>query len=125
MTLPNGTRLGPYEIVQTINRRHAGPLVRHLPAGQRPSSCGSIPRSIASAALAMKYTIVLEYGRESGYVVKCPALPGCISQGPTKKEALRNIREAIEVYVAALLDDGLPVPREAGKELIELDVIAR
>ena len=73
----------------------------------------------------MKYTILVEHGRESGYVAKCPALPGCVSQGATKREAMRNIREAIEVYVAALLEDGVPVPREAGKELVELDVITR
>lgn len=73
----------------------------------------------------MKYTIVLEHGREGGYVAKCPALPGCVSQGSTKRDTLRNIREAVEVYVTALVEDGLPVPREAGKELIELEVIAR
>lgn len=73
----------------------------------------------------MKYTIVLEHGREGGYVAKCPALPGCVSQESTKRDTFRNIREAMEVGVTALVEDGLPVPREAGKELIELEVIAR
>jgi predicted RNase H-like HicB family nuclease len=58
----------------------------------------------------MKYTIIIEKGRESGYVVHVPVLRGCVSQGKTKKEALRNIKEAIEVYIEALLEDGLPVP---------------
>ena len=53
------------------------------------------------------------YPGEDGYwVVECPSLPGCISQGITKEEAVRNIREAIEGYVLALQDDGLPVPPE-------------
>jgi predicted RNase H-like HicB family nuclease len=58
----------------------------------------------------MKYTIIMEKGRESGYVVYAPVLKGCVSQGKTKEEALRNIKEAIEVYIEALLEDGLPVP---------------
>ena len=57
----------------------------------------------------MKYTIIIEKGHESGYVVYAPALKGCISQGKTKAEALKNIKEAMEVYVEALLEDELPV----------------
>ena len=64
----------------------------------------------------MKYTVVVEEGRESGYVVYSPALKGCVSQGETKQEAMENIREAIEAYIVALLDDGMPVPTEVGKE---------
>jgi len=43
----------------------------------------------------MKYTVIIEQGRESGYVVYAPALRGCVSQGKTKEEALANIKEAI------------------------------
>ena len=53
------------------------------------------------------------YPGEDGYwVAECPTLPGCISQGKTKEDAVRNIREAIEGYVAVLEEDGLPVPVE-------------
>jgi len=56
---------------------------------------------------------VILYPGEDGYwVVECPSLPGCISQGKTKEEAVQNIREAIEGYVLALQQDGLPVPPE-------------
>ncbi|MGC2528574.1 MAG: type II toxin-antitoxin system HicB family antitoxin [Candidatus Acidiferrum sp.] len=56
---------------------------------------------------------VILYPGEDGYwVVECPSLPGCISQGKTKEEAVRNIREAIEGYVLALQQDGLPIPPE-------------
>ena len=56
---------------------------------------------------------VVIYPGEDGYwVVECPSLPGCISQGRTKEEALANIREAIQGYIAALEEDGLPVPEE-------------
>ena len=53
------------------------------------------------------------YPGEDGYwVAECPSLPGCISQGKTKEEATRNIKEAIQGYIAALQEDGLPVPEE-------------
>lgn len=56
---------------------------------------------------------VILYPGEDGYwVVECPSLPGCISQGKTKEEAVQNIREAIEGYVLSLQQDGLPIPPE-------------
>ena len=73
----------------------------------------------------MKYTVLVQEGRESGYVASCPLLKGCVSQGETKEETLLNIREAIEAYVEALLEDGLPVPTEVGVETIEIEVSAR
>ena len=55
--------------------------------------------------LAMKLRVVLEPSEEGGYTVTVPALPGCISEGDTKEEALRNIREAIELYLEPVEDD--------------------
>lgn len=56
---------------------------------------------------------VLLYPGEDGYwVIECPSLPGCVSQGKTKDEAISNIKEAIQGYVNALKEDGLPVPEE-------------
>ncbi|RCJ22241.1 hypothetical protein A6770_30100 [Nostoc minutum NIES-26] len=56
---------------------------------------------------------VIMYRDEDGYwIVECPSLKGCVSQGKTKEEALLNIKEAISGYVAALKEDGLPVPEE-------------
>jgi predicted RNase H-like HicB family nuclease len=72
--------------------------------------------------MAMKYTVILEKGRESGYVAHVPALRGCVSQGDSREEAISNIKEAIEVYIEALLEDGLTVPTEVGKETVEVQV---
>jgi predicted RNase H-like HicB family nuclease len=56
---------------------------------------------------------VILYPGEDGYwVVECPSLPGCNTQGKTKEEAIANIKEAIEVYIEALEADGLPVPED-------------
>ncbi|MDP3046949.1 MAG: type II toxin-antitoxin system HicB family antitoxin [Chloroflexota bacterium] len=56
---------------------------------------------------------VIVYPGEDGYwVAECPTLPGCISQGRSREEAVANIREAIRGYMAALQEDSLPVPAE-------------
>jgi predicted RNase H-like HicB family nuclease len=47
-----------------------------------------------------------------------PSLPGCISQGKTREEALTNIKEAIEGYIAALKEDGLLIPEEHFEVLV-------
>lgn len=54
-----------------------------------------------------------------------PALPGCVSQGGTRRQTLRNVKQAIEAYIEALLEDGLAVPVQAGAELVEVEVSAR
>lgn len=56
--------------------------------------------------------VIIYPGEDGQWVAECLTLPGCISQGKTKEDAIGNIREAIEGYVTALKDDGLPVPEE-------------
>jgi predicted RNase H-like HicB family nuclease len=56
---------------------------------------------------------VVIYPGEDGYwIAECPSLPGCVSQGKTKEDAISNIREAIAGYVISLQEDRLPVPPE-------------
>ena len=47
----------------------------------------------------MKFKVIIREGEDGWYVVECPSLPGCISQGKTVEEALENIKEAIELYL--------------------------
>ena len=70
----------------------------------------------------MKYTVVIEKGRESGYVAYCPALKGYVSQGADREESISNIKEAIEAYIEALVEDGLPVPTEVDRETVEVEI---
>ena len=51
-------------------------------------------------------------GEDGHWVAECPSLPGCVSQGETKEQAIANIREAIEGYILVLQEDKLPVPDE-------------
>jgi predicted RNase H-like HicB family nuclease len=67
----------------------------------------------------MKLTAILEPSKEGGFTVTVPALPGCISEGKTRDQALENIREAIELYLEPVEDDVLS-QREA--ERVELVV---
>jgi predicted RNase H-like HicB family nuclease len=56
--------------------------------------------------------IILYPGEDDFWVAECPSLPGCVSQGRTREEAILNIREAIQGYISALEEDGLQVPEE-------------
>lgn len=56
--------------------------------------------------------VIIHPGEDGYWVAECPSLPGCISQGTTKEDALTNIKEAIGVYLAALESDHLPIPPE-------------
>jgi predicted RNase H-like HicB family nuclease len=69
----------------------------------------------------MRLKVVLEPSDEGGYTVYVPALPGCISEGETIEEALRNIREAIELYLEPVEDDLIPLLSEAAL-LQEIDL---
>lgn len=62
--------------------------------------------------MAHRFTVILEKEDEGGYHVFCPTLPGCHTQGETIEQGIQNIREAIELYVESLREDGQPIPTE-------------
>jgi predicted RNase H-like HicB family nuclease len=68
----------------------------------------------------MKYTVVLQRENGGGYVATVPALPGCVSQGDTREEALKNIEEAMELYLEDVKAAGEPIPTEDGREYVEV-----
>lgn len=68
----------------------------------------------------MKYTVILEREADGGFVVSVPVLPGCVSQGDTREEALANIREAIDLYIEDCRHAGDPLPEEDFLEYVEL-----
>ena len=68
----------------------------------------------------MRYTVILEQEPDGGYVAIVPVLPGCVSQGDTRDEALKNVREAAELYIEDCIASGDPVPTENGREYVEL-----
>jgi antitoxin HicB len=61
----------------------------------------------------MEYTIVLDPTEDGkGYTVLVPALPGCVTQGRTREEAIERAKEAIAAYIESLEADGQPIPEE-------------
>lgn len=68
-------------------------------------------KKVGSQVKVMRQVIL--YPGEDGYwVAECPSLPGCVSQGRTKEEAIANIKEAIQGYIEALEEDSLSIPAE-------------
>lgn len=68
----------------------------------------------------MKYRVLIEQDEDGFFVAEVPALPGCISQGESRQEALANIREAIAGYLESLKDHQEPVPPSIHEEIVEV-----
>jgi predicted RNase H-like HicB family nuclease len=70
----------------------------------------------------VKYRVFIEQDEDGVFVAEVPSLPGCISQGFTRKEALRNIQEAITVYVESLKAHNEPIPPSIYEEVEDVAV---
>lgn len=66
----------------------------------------------------------MEQDEDGIFVARVPELPGCVSDGITKEEALKNIREAIEGYMETLRDEGWSLPKVVSEETVTVDVKA-
>ena len=74
--------------------------------------------------MTRKFKVILEPNEDGGYTIYVPSLPGCISEGDTREEALANIKEAIELYIESLEADGEPIPGEGELEEAVVEVSA-
>lgn len=70
----------------------------------------------------MKVKILLETDEDGWWVATVPSLPGVVSQGKTKEEAEGNIKEAIELHLETLLEEGIPLQKEKTKQMEILEV---
>lgn len=68
----------------------------------------------------MKYRVIIEQDEDGMFVAEAPSLPGCISQGTTRQEALANIHEAIQAYLESLEKHNDPVPLPITQEIVEV-----
>ena len=69
----------------------------------------------------MKYRVLIEVDEDGAFAAQVPALPGCVSQGSTRVEALKNVKEAIDAYIASLRSHGEPIPPPIQEEFIEVE----
>jgi predicted RNase H-like HicB family nuclease len=70
----------------------------------------------------MKFRVMIQRDDDGIYVAEVPALPGCVSQGTTRSEALNNVREAIALYYESLKAHGDPIPPPIDEEVVEVSV---
>jgi predicted RNase H-like HicB family nuclease len=68
----------------------------------------------------MRYRVIIEQDEDGIFVAEVPSLPGCVSQGGTRDEAVSNVREAIALYLESLEEHGDPVPPPITEEIVEV-----
>ena len=69
----------------------------------------------------IKYRIVVEQDEDGKYFAECPTLPGCISEGETRQEAITNVKDAIEGYISSLKKHNEPIPPPIEEEVVEVN----
>lgn len=70
----------------------------------------------------MRYRILIEQDEDGIFIAQCPSLPGCVSQGITRNEALENIQDAIKGYIESLKKHNEPIPPSINEEIVEVAV---
>ena len=68
----------------------------------------------------MKYRILISQDEDGVFIAECPSLPGCISQGKTRKEAIDNIKDAAKGYLESLKKHNEPIPQSIDEEMVEI-----
>jgi len=69
----------------------------------------------------MKFRVIIQQDEDGMFVAECPSLPGCVSQGKTREEALDNIRDAITGYLESLKKHNEPIPPPIDEEIVEIN----
>ena len=98
-------------VAQAVGLTEGGPGWHAMLCGGARTCGGSV----------MRYRVLIEQDEDGAYVAEVPALPGCISEGRTRSEAIENVREAIAAYVESLKAHGEPVPPPITEEVVEVN----
>ncbi|MAF99026.1 MAG: hypothetical protein CMH61_00285 [Nanoarchaeota archaeon] len=68
----------------------------------------------------MKFRVRIEQDEDGMFIAKCPTLPGCVSQGKTRQEAVENINDAVKGYIVSLRKHSEPIPPAIEEEMVEV-----
>ena len=74
-------------------------------------------------AMANKFTVVLEEQVEGGFIAKCVEIPSAVSQGETREEAIKNVKEAIELTLEVMREDAQNMARALNTQPVTVDVV--
>lgn len=69
-----------------------------------------------------RFRVLIAQDEDGIFVAEVPTLPGCISQGSTRKEVLANAKEAIDLYIESLEAHGDPIPPAIMEEIVEIEI---
>ena len=69
----------------------------------------------------MRFRIIVEQDEDGAFGAECPSLPGCVSEGKTRQEALRNIKDAVKGYLESLKKHDEPIPPSIEEEPVEVN----
>ena len=75
---------------------------------------------VLHSELRMRYRVHIQQDEDGIFVAEVPSLPGCLSQGRTREEAVANVREAMAAYLESLEEHGEPIPPPIDEEIVEL-----
>lgn len=70
----------------------------------------------------MKFRVVIEQDEDGKFIASCPTLPGCVSDGNSRDEAVTNIKDAIEGYLVSLRKSGDPIPTPISEEIVDINI---
>jgi len=73
--------------------------------------------------MANKFTVVLEEQAEGGFIAKCVEIPSAVSQGETREEAIKNVKEAIELMLEVMREDAQNMARALNTQPVTVDVV--
>ena len=78
---------------------------------------------ILDKSIMAKFLVYLEAAEDGGYIVSCPQLPGCVTQGETVEEAMAMIKDAVQGYITSLRKHGEPIPPSLEERIEKAEVI--
>ena len=87
-------------------------------SGSFATDYGYLP--ISWKGVQVRYRVIIEQDEDGIFIAEVPSLPGCISEGKTRKEVLENIKEAIELYIESLNAHKEPIPPLIEEEIVEV-----
>lgn len=77
-------------------------------------------RIIDVRGVCMRFRVIVQQDEDGAFVAECPSLPGCVSQGRTRHDAIESIRDAMSGYLDSLRKHGEPIPPSVYEEVVEV-----